>query len=92
MDRMHVQTDWAIAAMNFRVAPDGGAPDTATPVQVPLTEVGSKLGMNSSSKLYGTFIPVEVPDGTRAPRGISGAAPGPPRQNHTTAPLASPRP
>eukprot|EP00892_Ulva_mutabilis_P008991 jgi/Ulvmu1/6464/UM003_0095.1 len=65
------QTDWAIAAMNFRVAPDGSdAADTA-PQQVALSEVGSKLGMNSSSKLYGTFIPLEVTDGTRVPRGIS---------------------
>lgn len=60
--------------MMFRVAPaDGGDVLAAPAAQVGLTEIGSKLGMNSSSKLYGTFIPLEVTDGTRAPRGISGA-------------------
>ena len=65
-----MQTDWAIAAMRFRVTPEGA--DASTPVEIALSEVGSKLGMNSSSKLYGTFIPLEVTDGTRTPRGISG--------------------
>lgn len=64
-----LQTDWALSRMGIRI----GSGDDAPTAVVPLTELGSKLGMNSSAKIYGTFIPLEVPDGVNTPRGISSA-------------------
>lgn len=66
-----LQTDWALSRIGLKI---GSAPDAPEAI-LRLTEVGSKLGMNASSKIYGTFIPLEVPDGNSTPRGISSTPP-----------------
>ena len=70
-----VQTDWALSRITLRIGSGGVVGPDDPEATVPLTELGSKLGMNASAKIYGTFIPLEVPNGTSTPRGISSTPP-----------------
>lgn len=64
------QTDWGMSGMVLRT---GSAESVSSndAFVVPLTPLGSALGMDAQAKVYGTFIPLELPDGTRAPRGLT---------------------
>ena len=55
-----VQTDWALSRITLRIGSGGVVGPDDPEATVPLTELGSKLGMNASAKIYGTFIPLEL--------------------------------
>ena len=67
-----LQTDWGMAAMTLRSPNNPLTGGDEAPYNVPLTELSKALGMNVKSKLYGTFVPLEVPDGITKPKGITG--------------------
>ena len=71
-----LQTDWGMAALKFRVGTDPSK--LSEPVTTNLVELSKALNLPSSAsaKLYGAFVPLELPpeDGT-APKGISSACP-----------------
>jgi hypothetical protein len=69
-----MQTDWGISAIKFRVGPDPG--NLSEQITAPLTELSGALSVPSSAtvKLYGTYVPLELPKGNEAPRGISSTA------------------
>lgn len=43
------------------------------PVSIPMADLTKTLGQNANSKLFGTFLPLELPNGVSTPRGVTGA-------------------
>ena len=70
-----MQTDWGLASIRLRVGTDPS--NLGDAITVPITELSGALGLASSAevKLYGAYLPIELPNGETAPRGISSAAP-----------------
>jgi hypothetical protein len=70
-----LQTDWGLAGFRLRV---GSATDRLSePIGMAVSELSGALGLasNAESKLYGAFLPFELPDGKTTPKGVTSARP-----------------
>jgi hypothetical protein len=70
-----MQTDWGLAGLKVRVGSDPGK--LSTPITVPVMELSGALGLasNAENKLYGAYLPTELPNGDKTPKGITSAWP-----------------
>ena len=68
-----LQTDWGLWSFKLRTAEkEAGA--FSEPFDTRVAEMSGALGLpsNNDVKLYGTYIPLELPEEGKTPKGITG--------------------